>query len=266
MLCGGLFLLGYLMNRHPLSFIALGVLIIWIVVLIVRAIWKDHLEKKENELILETLQEESRRKEKRKSEREGTGGGEEAVVGRRPGDDDFDDQDVPPLPSPSPLARESSHSSSYSGGRPGSNSIDGSDRESFSRDSFSSRGRRYSSSAEDLRASYLGKPSSATGGGGRNRVNSVESTGSLPYRLRGSSVDSVGSGGPDYIWRSPSHQADFFNDLIIDEMEEKSSDERGSFGHLDDEEGERGSGSGEEEDDDEEEIKVVVRVMNEQRI
>jgi hypothetical protein len=52
-----------------------------------------------------------------------------------------------------------------------------------------------------------------------------------------------------------------FNDLIIDEMEEKSSDERESF---DDEEGERErgrSGSGEEE-----EIKVVVRVMNEQRI
>lgn len=46
------------------------------------------------------------------------------------------------------------------------------------------------SSAEDFRASYLGKPSSLTGG--RDRVNSMESSGSLPYRMRGSSVDSVG--------------------------------------------------------------------------
>jgi hypothetical protein len=265
MICGGLFLLGYLMNRHPLSFIALGVVIIGFVVLILRAVWKDYLEKKENELILETLQEESRRKQENRNgnEREG-GGGVEGLEGKPAGDDsDFSDEEIPPLPSPSPLARDSSRSSSHSG-RPGSNSIDGSDRESFS-----SRGRRYSSSAEDLRASYLGAPSSLATGGGRNRVNSVESTGSLPYRMRGSSVDSVGS-GPDSIWRSPSFQTEYFNELIIDEREERSSDDQqqGSYGRLSPEED--SEEKSEEEDDQEdskgdEEIQIIVRV-NEHRL
>ena len=228
MICGGLFLLGYLMNRYPLSFIALGVLLIGFFSLLFRALWNDHLEKKENEFVLETLQEEARKKEK-------SGG-----VGR----DRNSGQDIPslPSPSPSPLVRESSHGS----GRSGSNSVDGSDR-----DSFSSRERRYSSSAEDFRASYLGKPSSLTSGG-RDRVNSAESSGSLPYRMRGSSVDSVGSGS-EAIWRSPSNQAEYFNELVIDEIEEKSSEEHNDPFSSNDV-------SSSSSDDDGDEIEVIIRV------
>jgi hypothetical protein len=210
---GGLFLLGFIMRRYPLSFLGLAVLLLVVFGLIARALRRDRLEKEENELILETLQEEKRRQleqqEQRQRAQEGKGDEEEEQKKKQ----DLDFETLPRMPSPCPLARESSNGSS--GGRPSSNSFDGSDR-----GSFSSRGRRYSSSAEDLRATYLLKAS----GGGRNRVNSVESTGSLPYRMRGSSIDSVGS-GENFVWRSQSHPTEYFNDLALDEREEKASDD-----------------------------------------
>jgi hypothetical protein len=265
MVYGGLFLLGFIMRRYPLSFIGLAVVVLVITGLIVRALRKDRLEKEENELILETLQEERRRQQEEEEEKRKKEKREERQDQQ---DQEFDSEIPPSLPSPSLLARETSHGSS--GGRPSSNSFDGSDRESLS-----SRGRRYSSSAEDLRASYLLK---AGVGGGRNRVNSVESTGSLPFRVRGSSMDSVGS--ENFVWRSPSYPTEYFNDLILDEREEKGSgsevsdpyeigmrEREGSIsvseGSLSDGDDERGGE--EEEDSDSASVEIVVKVQEQQR-
>ncbi len=237
MILGGLFLVGIILSDHPLSFIGVGFLTFFLIGYVSRAIWKDSEEKEEMNQILEAIQRENEVRQVQLQIEQETNQ-KESNSGR---ENSSGSSENPPFPS-----HQSEESSSVGIHRHFSGSyLEGGSAENSERDSLSSRGRRYSSSTDDVKALYFSKPTSAN----RNRTNSMESTGSLPFRIRGTSMDSVGSG--DFVWRSPSYQADYFNDLIIDE--EEDNDQSSKY------ENENGSEDTSDDSNNEEDQEVILK-------
>lgn len=198
MIFGGLFLVGIIMRKYPLSFIAVGVAFLALVITGGRSIWKDLREEKENVIMIDRVDVNNSAKagmhliDQKSLHISDNDHPEKSLVG------------IVPVPS------KLSFSDSI-GDADGDNQSD--------RDSVTGLRRRLSS-ADDILATYQSKSSPTH----RNRGGSVDSSTSLPYRGRGSSADSSDS-THDFIWRNVSQPGEYFNDLIISEEAEDSVEE-----------------------------------------
>jgi hypothetical protein len=211
MVFGGLFLVGMMMTRYPLSFLGAGVVVLLLVVSIARAVWKDQQENLQNEEFLALQRQEVSREQHVKREGEGEGREEKNVLSHQ------EESEVHPLEE-----KVSEGESISPRGRAYSQELNECDSNSDLESVFSQRRRLSSTDDTLLGVSQLRSPTQT-----RNRGNSVESTGSLPYRRRGSSMDSVDSG--EFIWRGISQQSDFFDGFVIsEESEEVGSNSPGS--------------------------------------
>jgi cbb3-type cytochrome oxidase subunit 3 len=240
MVFGGLFLVGMMMTRHPLSFLGAGVLVLIFIGSIARAMWKDRQERLENEEYL-TLQrqevnreqqqqeQQEREKEGRVMEKERRAENEIYPLGyplpgereEKAGDGEMRAAVAPAPPVAAVVGRGRAYSEDFNESLSDAEFLSESNSNS-DLDSVFSRRRLSSTDESLLGVNQLRSPTHA-----RPRGNSVESTGSFPYRMRGSSMDSIDSG--EFIWRGVSQQTEFFNGSIISEEGSGEDESKGDI-------------------------------------